>query len=85
MHMLLISQATSIFVGVRMLTCANLQKADTEEIRPRDAKMFQRLIPQAMFQNNYCKNTFGYYVHAGLDAIDCNVFEGQLAGTETCD
>ena len=34
MHMLQIFQATPIFLGMRILTCSNWQKADTEEIRP---------------------------------------------------
>ena len=34
MHMLQIFQATPIFLGMRILTCSNWQKADNEEIRP---------------------------------------------------
>ena len=39
MRMLLIFQATSMFLGRRIFTCSNLQKIDTEEIRPINAKM----------------------------------------------
>ena len=34
MNMFQIFQATPIFLGVKLLACADWQKADTEEIRP---------------------------------------------------
>lgn len=37
-HMLLIFRATSIFLRMRIFTCSNLQKTDTEQILPRNPK-----------------------------------------------
>ena len=69
-NLLLVFEATPVFLRVLFAPCTDWHKTNAEEIRPRNAKMFQRLKAQTMFPRNYCKNALGHAIFAGFYAID---------------